>query len=367
MLKVMKRIAQAAGGLLAAAVLAILGLALAHRRPPKVLPLRIEGRGSTGTRDRAEGGNRESLSAGKWPSELSLMTWNLGYAGMGEEADFFMDGGHDVLAKDKATVARHLGNITEFLQQHPQDIYFLQEVDSGSRRSYYVDEFGGIAGALSGFYRSTALNFDVRFLPYPFTQPIGRVRSGLLSLAAYRPAEAARFQLPGSFRWPVSSFNLDRCMLVWRLPREDGKEWVVMNLHLEAWDAGGGLKSQELVFLRNLAIGEYERGNFVIVGGDWNATLPGVRLDQFPSSGKANRYNMVLPADLFPSGWSWGVDATRPSNRRSDAPYRPGESYVTVIDGFAVSPNVQILSVNTLPLGFRDSDHEPVVMRVVSR
>ncbi|MGA2483853.1 MAG: endonuclease/exonuclease/phosphatase family protein [Candidatus Acidiferrales bacterium] len=367
MLKVMKRIAQTAGGVLAATVLAILGLALAHRRPAKILPLRIEGRGSAAARDRAEGGNRDSLKAGKWPSELSLMTWNLGYAGMGEEADFFMDGGHDVLAKDKATVVAHLENITDFLQQHPQDIYFLQEVDSDSRRSYYVDEFGGITGALSDYYYSSALNFDVRFLPYPFTQPIGRVRSGLLSLAAYQPAEAARFQLPGSFRWPVSSFNLDRCLLVWRLPREDGKEWVVMNVHLEAWDAGGGLKSQELEFLRNLAIGEYERGNYVIVGGDWNATLPGVRLDQFPSTSKLNQYNMTLPANFLPSGWRWGVDASRPSNRRSDAPYRPGENYVTVIDGFVVSPNVQILSVNTLALGFRDSDHEPVVMRVVSR
>jgi endonuclease/exonuclease/phosphatase family metal-dependent hydrolase len=337
--------------IVAAGVIAVLGLALAHRRPPKVLPLRVAGRGN----------------ASKWPAQLRLMTWNLGYAGMGAEADFFLDGGRSVLARDKPTVLAHVANFIHVLQQHPQDVYLLQEVDAPSRRSYYVPEVGLIAGALSGHYRSSALNFNVWFLPYPFTQPIGRVRSGLLSLGKYRPAEAARYQLPGSFRWPVSAFHLERCALLWRLPREDGKEWVVINIHLEAWDAGGNLRRLELAFLRDLAVAEYRRGSYVIVGGDWNATLPGVRPDRFPSERKADRYAVTVPPDFLPSGWSWGVDASCPSNRSAEAPYRPGGNYLTVIDGFLVSPNVQVVSVETLPLGFRDSDHEPVMLRVLSR
>jgi endonuclease/exonuclease/phosphatase family metal-dependent hydrolase len=334
-----------------AGVLVILGLALAHRRPPKVLPLRIEGRGEKSG----------------WPARLSLMTWNLGYGGMGAEADFFLDGGRGVLAKDRPTVLAHVANFIHVLQTHPQDIYLLQEVDAPSRRSYYVDEFGRITGALSEYCRSSALNFNVWFLPYPFNRPIGRVRSGLLSLGKYLPAAAVRYQLPGSFPWPVSAFHLERCALLWRLPREDGKQWVVMNIHLEAWDAGGNLRREELAFLRDLAVAEYQRGSYVIVGGDWNATLPGVRPDRFPSQRKADRYALAVPPGLFPSGWSWAVDTARPSNRSAEAPYRPGRNRLTVIDGFVVSPNVQVVSVETLPLGFRDSDHEPVLAEVVSR
>lgn len=37
----------------------------------------------------------------------------------------------------------------------------------------------------------------------------------------------------------------------------------------------------------------------------------------------------------------------------------------TLTDFFLVSPGVRVLSVRTLPLGFRSSDHNPVVMRVV--
>jgi len=338
-------------GIVAAGIIVILGLALAHRRPPKVLSLRVEGCGN----------------ASKWPAQLKLMTWNLGYAGMGAEADFFLDGGRSVLAKDRPTVLTHVASFINVLEQHPQDIYLLQEVDAPSRKSYYVDEFGAITGALSGYWYSAALNFNVWFLPYPFTRPIGRVRSGLLSLGKYRLAEAARYQLPGSFPWPVSAFHLERCALLWRLPREDGKEWVVINVHLEAWDAGGSLRRKELAFLRDLAVAEYQRGSYVIVGGDWNATLPGVRPDRFPSERKADRYAVAMPPGLFPSGWSWGVDAARPSNRSAEAPYHPGKNYLTVIDGFLVSPNAQVVSVETLPLGFRDSDHEPVLVEVVSR
>jgi endonuclease/exonuclease/phosphatase family metal-dependent hydrolase len=176
-----------------------------------------------------------------------------------------------------------------------------------------------------------------------------------------------RLQLPGSFTWPTSAFNLDRCLLLLSLPREDGKTWVVINVHLEAWDAQGGLKRQELAFLKSLALEKYNEGNYVIVGGDWNSVLPGVRIDQFPSRDKPSQYYQPLPDDFTPGGWTWGVVATRPGNRQGNSRYQPGITYVSVIDGFLVSPNVKIQSVSTLPLDFKDSDHEPVMLQIAGR
>ncbi len=328
----------------------ILALAFIHARPPANTPLPIEG----------------STNIGKWPDHLNLLTWNIGYAGTGDEADFFMDGGHDVLAKDRATVLKHIHNIVAALHQESEELYLLQEVDSASRRSYYIDQLQLIASALQNYDRSFALNYDVWFVPYPFTRPTGRVRSGLLSLGAYRPREATRVQLPGSVPWPISSFVLDRCLLVWRLPREGGQEWVVANVHLAAYDADGSLRRQELRYLRDFAAREFQAGNSVIIGGDWNSVLPGVRRDHFPSREQPSKYVKDLPQDAFPNGWHWGVPTAHPTNRQISAPYEPGQTYVTVIDGFLVSPNVQISSVNVIPLNFRDSDHEPVTISVVS-
>jgi hypothetical protein len=170
----------------------LVALAFIHRRPPATLYVPIEG----------------DAGANRWPARLNLLTWNLGYGGTGEEADLFMDGGHDVLAKDKTTVLRHTRHIVEVIQHHPEDLYLLQEVDINSRRTYHVNVVELITRDLKHLDSSVALNFDVWFVPCPFTRPTGRVRSGLLSLGANHPAEAARIQLPGSFLWPISAFSL---------------------------------------------------------------------------------------------------------------------------------------------------------------
>jgi hypothetical protein len=144
-----------------------------------------------------------------------------------------------------------------------------------------------------------------------------------------------------------------------------GHEWVVINAHLEAWD-DGNIRKQELAFLKELALSEYKRGNYVIVGGDWNSVLPRIAIQQFSSKEGPGPNVRNLPEDIFPPDWTWGIDRSRPSNRRTNAPYREGVSYVTVIDGFVASPNVRIDSVRTAPLEFADTDHEPVFIQVTS-
>ena len=296
-----------------------------------------------------------------WQDDLRLFTWNLGYGGTGAEAAFFMDGGRDVLAKNRDTVLSHMRNIVRVLQEHPSDLYFLQEVDRDSRRTYGVDESHLITANFKEYCSSYAVNHRVPFIPYPYTQPLGRITSGLLSLAAHAPRTSSRIQLPGSFEWPNSAFHLQRCLLVSRLPRQDGKEWVAINLHLEAWDKGE-MRKAELTRLREIAMREYEQGNFVVIGGDWNSVLPGIELDQFPTRGKPGAHTMKLPQDFFPPDWRWGVSLTDPTSRRNNTPYRPAETYVTTIDGFLVSPNVHIEGVEVIQLHFADSDHEPVTI-----
>jgi hypothetical protein len=45
----------------------------------------------------------------------------------------------------------------------------------------------------------------------------------------------------------------------------------------------------------------------------------------------------------------------------------PGENYVTTIDGYIVSPNVEVLEVNGYDLGFEYTDHQPVRLGVQAR
>jgi hypothetical protein len=74
-----------------------------------------------------------------------------------------------------------------------------------------------------------------------------------------------------------------------------------------------------------------------------------------------------FPQDALPEGWRIAADATIPSVRTNHQPYVPGENYVTTIDGYIVSPNVDVVDVHGYDLGFEHTDHQPVSLRVQAR
>jgi hypothetical protein len=138
---------------------------------------------------------------------------------------------------------------------------------------------------------------------------------------------------------------------------------VLVNLHLEAYDDGEG-KAAQTKMLMDFLTAEYEKGNYVIAGGDFNQTFPGA-LDAFPIQDPALWTPGVLEQDILPEGWQFACDLTVPSCRLLNHPYDPdpaGNQFY-VIDGFILSPNVRLDSVETLDLQFQYTDHNPVSLR----
>ena len=104
----------------------------------------------------------------------------------------------------------------------------------------------------------------------------------------------------------------------------------------------------------------------MILAGDWNFQIAETN---FPHTTE-DRFLFWLfpfPQDALPEGWRIAADATVPSVRTNHQPYVPGENYVTTIDGFIVSPNVEVESVAGIDLGFAHSDHQPVRLRARAR
>lgn len=303
-------------------------------------------------------GAAETLREGQ---ELSVLSWNIGYAGLGEDSDFFMDGGEDVRSADKETVEKYLAGIAAYIDESGADIKLLQEVDSNSSRTYGIDEAEVLRQGDSAY----ALNYSCPFVPYPLP-PIGRVNSGLLTISAGKIESAERVALPCPFSWPVSTANLKRCLLVSYLPIEGSdKQLVVINLHLEAYDSGEG-KTAQTKQLREFMQAEYEKGNYVVAGGDFNQSFPQT-LEAFPNTHGDIWTPGVLEDDSLPEGWSFAYDAGTASCRLLNQPYDPEDTEDTqyyVIDGFIVSPNVEIQSVEGVDLGFENSDHNPVLLKL---
>ena len=185
-----------------------------------------------------------------------------------------------------------------------------------------------------------------------------------MTLTAYEPTEATRQSLPVPFSWPIRVANLKRCLLVERIPVEGtDKELVVVNLHLEAYDDGEGkaAQTQQLYsFIKN----EYDKGNYVIAGGDFNQTFGNVQHIGGSWEGKWTP-GLLDEVDL-PEGITLVYDHTTPTCRSLDQQYTGDrEQHVFyIIDGFLVSGNVQVEDVHTVDLDFAASDHNPVVLQV---
>ncbi len=291
---------------------------------------------------------------------LSILSWNIGYAGLGAASDFFMDGGEGVSA-DEETVRHYLADIAAQITIGDYDMVLLQEVDTDSKRTYRIDESVPLSIGQSVF----AYNYSCPFVPVPWP-PLGKVNSGLLTSSEYRIDSAQRVSLPCPFSWPLRTANLKRCLLVSRLPVEGSdKQLVLVNLHLEAYDDGEG-KIAQTRQLMELLEQEYAAGNYVIAGGDFNQTFPGA-LDAYPMLSSELWTPGVLENDDLPEGFSFVCDLDTPSCRLLNQPYDPSDTEHTqhyVIDGFIVSPNVTVEAAETLDLGFADSDHNPVHLRV---
>lgn len=294
------------------------------------------------------------------PDSLSLLSWNIGYAGLGKEADFFMDGGRQVRPPEESLVRRNLSAATGYLEKNPADIVLLQETDSDASRSFGVDQVAAAAEALPDLVYSRAINFKVPWIPYPLLRPIGRVESGLVSFSRYPLTRATRHQLPGDYSWPVRVFHLKRCLHELRLPAPDGKDWVILHLHLSAFDKGGELRRQQMKYLKDLMLRLHQEGHHLIVGGDWNHAPPGVDAGSFTHQAEVPAWFQRVPEGWTPEGWQWAYDRSTPSLRATNKPYLAGENFITIVDGFLVSPEIQVISVQTTDLGFENTDHQPV-------
>jgi len=346
--------------LLAAAFFGI--LTIAEYRPKDIEKLEIQYHAGT-----AAGG----LPLPSTNVPFSVLTWNIGYASLDETQDFFMDGGKAIMPASDANVRRNLAGIMDFLEKADSDLILIQETDIASKRSYYVDQRAYIT---ESFFGSSAFahNFNCIFVPIPFPQSIGRVSSGLLTLSRFTTTEALRLSLPNPFSWPVRVANLKRCLLVNRIPlaqsgaSQRNAELVLVNLHLEAYDSSGGREAQTRALL-NILYQEYAKGNYCIAGGDFNQNFPDIDPELFALKHSDYFVAGTLSPYLLAEGWQYAADKQIPSCRLLNEPFSGNleDTQLYIIDGFILSPNVELISIEAFDLGFKYSDHNPVKINVL--
>ncbi len=290
--------------------------------------------------------------------DLKLLIWNIGYAGLDASMDFFYDGGRQMRPSEEGVINNMKGVVRILAPYEAYDFILLQEVDRDSKRSYHFNQYEIIREHFQNFSAFFGMNYKVFFVPIPLKTPMGKVESGLMSLSRHSPSAISRHSFPGNYSWPMKLFMLDRCFLVSRFPVSNGNELVVINTHNSAYD-DGSLREQQMEFLKEFLLFEYDKGNYIIVGGDWNQTPYG--FDPVLPSHQFDTLNLTYVDKDFPAAeWSWAYDSTLPTNRRVAVPYNRSTSLTTVIDYYLLSPNIGVEEVKTIDVDFEFSDHQPV-------
>ena len=317
----------------------------------------------------------------QYGTSYSISTYNIGFGAYSQDFDFFMDTGtlngetitgtHS-RAKDEKTVKENINGAIQTIKTLDTDFSFFQEVDVGADRSYFVDQYEMINLAFSedsanpefeAYSSSYASNFHTNYLMYPFNEPIGSIESGIVTMSRYEIESSTRRSFPIDEGFINKFFDLDRCFVVNRLNIEGSdKQLVLINLHMSAYDEGGVYRKQQLELLTNFMKSEYEKGNYVIAGGDRNNDIAD-SINTFPTQQEVPEWVRTIGDDEIPEGLHFVECKDEPTCRSAEMAYTEGVNYTVVIDGFLVSNNVQIDSIQNIDTDFLYSDHNPVEMK----
>lgn len=298
----------------------------------------------------------------KLGNDITIVTSNVGYGGMDRDVHFFMDGGTMSRGISKERVVENIKKATDTIKGENADIVMLQEVDFEATRSYKVNEYDLIKDGFSGFSSSYGINFDVPWLALPLAKPHGQVKAGQVNLSNKKVLTSERIALPIDEKWPTRLAGLDRMLLVSRVEVENGKELVLINLHLSAYDKGGEIRKLQLEKVEKILKEEREKGNYIVVGGDWNQAIPGSDASQFKTEEQWPDWLVELPETFKPEGYSWAFDKDSPTCRNAGKEYIEGYNFLSIIDGFMLSDNIEVKETKAIETAFDYSDHNPVKM-----
>lgn len=207
------------------------------------------------------------------PDTLAVMTYNIGYlSGMTNNLP---------VVRERTLFENNLTQAVRLLRRADPDIVGFQEIDFGAARSFDVDQLGELAERLGYAASATAVNWDERYLPFPYGWPsvhFGRVLSGQAILSRYPILAHERIELARTSRpFYTDALYLDRLaqVAVLNVGGPGGERPVaVVNVHLEAFEEA----TRETQAREVRAIAERYAARYpTLLIGDFNAPADAAR------------------------------------------------------------------------------------------
>ena len=304
-------------------------------------------------------------------TEYTIVTQNLGFGAYTRDFTFFMDGGKKSWAKSKDSVKNCLTKASETVNSFNPDLILYQEVDTNSTRSYHINQRTFMNDLTPGYTSVGACNYHSAFLFWPLLQPHGKCNAEITTYSKYQIISSIRRSLPISKSF--SKFlDLDRCYSKTKIPTSNGKYLVIYNAHLSAYGNDDAIREGQMRMLFGDMQEEYDAGNYCICGGDFNHDFTGDSVEKINGRNDVSSLGWAQPFPYAILAEYMGIkrcieynnDELLPTCRNCDIPYKVG-NFTIIVDGFLVSANVQVNSLENVQTDFVYSDHNPVVMKFI--
>lgn len=290
--------------------------------------------------------------------KYSIATYNIGYGSYPPDYTFFMDGGKEVRARSKDSVEKAIKEDAALLQSVSPDFVNIQEIDWEGDRRQKVNEPKLLLSNLSNYSSVLTQNYDSAYLFYPISNPIGKAKSGIMSLSKFEIAKSTRYSLPIETNFN-KFFDLDRAFSVTEMPIEGSdKKFVQVNVHLSAYTKDQSVQKAQMEKLFKKMQTYVDAGDYVICGGDFNHDLVGrpknelTWMKSFPTDNLNKGMRVIAP----------NPETSAPSVRSNGVAIDDPKEIFGWVDGFLVSDNIKDLSVKTVSNNFKSSDHQLVQM-----
>ncbi|MCP4151356.1 MAG: hypothetical protein GY757_26670 [bacterium] len=195
------------------------------------------------------------------------MTYNLGYLSA-------MTNNLPV-TPEKSLFETNMSTFIELLGKTKPDYIAFQEIDFNSSRSFNINQMKVIAEKAHFKYGASAINWDKRYVPFPYWPPsvnFGKMLSGqaLLSRDVILSTERYILERPANNAFYRDAFYIDRLAQVVKIQSGD-RVLVIINIHLEAFHR----PTREKQALKVLELfRRYNKDFPVILMGDFNCVPP---------------------------------------------------------------------------------------------
>lgn len=306
----------------------------------------------------------------KTDRNIKVLCWNVQYMA-GKNYFFWYDiidnSGPDIKpSREDIVKTRH--EVVRIIKDEDPDLIIIQEIHDNAKRTGYEDQLTALLELLPDEYScyTSAYYWKASFVP--IKQIMGSVGMKLVTISKYKLNSARRYQLPVMPLNPLfQQFNFKRAILETRIALEDGKEFALLNTHLDAFAQNNDTMEQQVKMVKSILTGLDREDTPWVIGGDFNL-LPNKMAYNQLSGESRTYYNPETELNLLTADFNVipSIEDVSGEHRSRWFTYYPNnpayEGPIKTIDYMFYSDlleagKYQVRSKDTLKI----SDHLPII------